>query len=162
MTVDRLGELSPAAWDGVRASAGLTIVSGSRTLLEAIRARTPFLYYNGVIGPGARARRHRPEKLLSLLRLGRRGGIGPTWRRDLLDFSRGRRVRAIIRSRLTARDAGPTIDASDGFRDARSDGPRVLANIARSFAAETSTEASQFARRFRSSTEKAGARRSKD
>jgi hypothetical protein len=51
-----------AEWTTRFARARLRIVTGSRTLLEAMELGGPFLYFNGTLGRGARTRRHRPEK----------------------------------------------------------------------------------------------------
>ena len=64
-------------------------------MLEALELGGPFLYFNGLIGD-RRPHRHRPEKILALLDLGRRARLDPGLLRDLDDFSRGRRVREIV------------------------------------------------------------------
>jgi hypothetical protein len=121
---------SRAEWSRSFRTATLRIVTGSRTLLEAIAIGGPFLYFNGVMNQGARTRRHRPEKIDSLLEVWRRHGVSPTLRHDLADFSRLRRVSPVVRravgdSRWTAEfptrdaavdypaewaDAGPLVD----------------------------------------------------
>jgi hypothetical protein len=93
---------SRESWVQRFARADLRIVTGSRTLLEALMARGPFLYYNGVMNRGSRTRRHRPEKIDSLLAAWRRHGVRSSLRRDLADFSRLRRVRPIVRSAVRA------------------------------------------------------------
>jgi hypothetical protein len=89
--------MSPASWRGRFRRAELRIVTGSRTLLEAIEVGGPFLYFNGVLGAGARSRRHRPEKIRALLASGPGRSLAPDVRRDLADFARGRRVAAVVR-----------------------------------------------------------------
>ena len=90
------GSLAARVWRPRFARAELRIVTGSRSLLEAIELGGPFLYFNGVLGLGRRQRRHRPEKIAALLRLGRRQGMDPSLLRDLGDFARGRRVREVV------------------------------------------------------------------
>lgn len=85
------------AWRRRFAEADVRIVTGSRTLLEAIEDGGRFLYFNGVLGEGTGVRRHRPEKLRALLALGRRTGLSADVRRDLSDFARARRVAAVVR-----------------------------------------------------------------
>ncbi|HEV2231528.1 MAG TPA: hypothetical protein VGS18_05030, partial [Thermoplasmata archaeon] len=82
------------AWRRAFASAALRLVTGSRTLLEAIQVGGPFLYFNGVLGRGRR--RHRPEKIVALLRFWRHRGVDPTILRDLDSFSRGVRLASIV------------------------------------------------------------------
>jgi hypothetical protein len=65
-------------------------------LLEALELGGPFLYFNGLLGSGPSARRHRPEKIAALLRLGQQHGVPQSLRRDLSDFARGRRVRKVV------------------------------------------------------------------
>jgi hypothetical protein len=99
------GPLDAARWRNRFARADLRIVTGSRTLLEAIEHGGPFLYFNGVLGAGARRRRHRPEKIAALLALLRERSADPRLRRDLADFARGRRVGAVVRN-AAARTGG--------------------------------------------------------
>lgn len=96
------GAIDPPSWRARFASAELRIVTGSRTLLEAIEIGGPFLYFNGILGSGAGQRRHRPEKLIALLDRRRRPGIPVDVRRDLADFARGRRVRPVVRAAASA------------------------------------------------------------
>jgi len=91
------GALASRAWRARFDRAELRIVTGSRTLLEAIEEGGPFLYFNGLLGAGTRARRHRPEKLRALLAYAGRSGLGSDVRRDLADFARGRRVASVVR-----------------------------------------------------------------
>ncbi len=106
-------------------AAELRLVTGSRTLLEAVSAGGPFLYFNGVLNRGTRTRRHRPEKIEALLECWRRHGVLASLRQDLADFSRLRRVTAIVRSavgdprwsaRFPARSAA--VDYPAGWDDA--------------------------------------------
>jgi hypothetical protein len=91
-----VGALPPTEWRRQFAAADVRIVTGSRTLLEALELGRPFLYFNGLLGTGASARRHRPEKIASLLRLGRRHRVPRSLQRDLSDFARGRRIRDVV------------------------------------------------------------------
>lgn len=93
--------LTDATWYQRFAGADLRIVTGSRTLLEAIELGGPFLYFNGVLGPGSSPRRHRPEKLDALLTCWSRPGVSARWRRDLAAFGRLRRVAPILRRAAT-------------------------------------------------------------
>jgi hypothetical protein len=85
------------SWRGRFRRAELRIVTGSRTLLEAVEVGGPFLYFNGVLGTGSGSRQHRPEKIRALLATGPGRGLAPDVRRDLADFARGRRVTSIAR-----------------------------------------------------------------
>ena len=69
------GRLEEGAWRRRFADADLRIVTGSRTLLEALEVGGPFLYFNGTLGAGAGRRRHRPEKIAALLELGQGAGV---------------------------------------------------------------------------------------
>ena len=93
--------IRPRTWERRFRSAEVRIVTGSRTLLEAIELGGRFLYFNGVLGSGNRARRHRPEKLFALLEFGRAAGLPADVRRDLADFSRGRWVAEVVRRTAT-------------------------------------------------------------
>jgi hypothetical protein len=84
-----------ARWRREFEEAPVRIVTGSRTLLEALEWGGPFLYFNGIIGSRV-PHRHRPEKIRALLELGRRAKVARSLRRDLADFSRGRRVREVV------------------------------------------------------------------
>ncbi|MCI4360341.1 MAG: hypothetical protein L3J91_01420, partial [Thermoplasmata archaeon] len=118
--VQRVGTASAADWRRAWRWADLVIVTGTRTLLEAIQGRVPFLYFNGVLGRGRSARRHRPEKLDGWLSRARAIEIDEARRRDLSDFARLRRVEPIVRAAATARVE---------------DGPAPIAGIARGFPA---------------------------
>lgn len=87
----------PREWSRSFDRAELRIVTGSRTLLEALAGGGPFLYFNGVLDRGRRTRRHRPEKIEALLGAWRRQGVSRSLCADLSDFSRLRRVEAIVR-----------------------------------------------------------------
>ncbi len=87
----------PRDWARAFDGAELRIVTGSRTLLEALALGGPFLYFNGVLEQGRRTRRHRPEKIDALLRAWHRHGVSRSLCADLSDFSRLRRVEAIVR-----------------------------------------------------------------
>lgn len=91
-----VGSVPRAVWRREFDEARLRIVTGSRTLLEAIEHGGPFLYFNGLVGSRF-PHRHRPEKIVALLELGRRQRIAPRLLRDLADFSRGRRIREIVK-----------------------------------------------------------------
>ncbi len=94
-------EPSPAQeWSRRFRSADLRITTGSRTLLEALVAGGPFLYFNGALNRGPRTRRHRPEKIEGFLRAWRRHRVSASLRRDLSDFSRLRRVSPVLGSAL--------------------------------------------------------------
>lgn len=95
---DRVSEDLPTAraWGREVDAAELRIVTGSRTLLEALSDGVPFLYFNGIVGDGRSQRRHRPEKIRSLLGAWRSEGVRRTLWRDLDAFSRGRRVERVV------------------------------------------------------------------
>lgn len=97
--------IPPRQWWGRFARADLRIVTGSRSLLEAIEVGGPFLYFNGVLGEGSAAHRHRPEKIVALLGLATRTGWPADVRRDLADFASARRVAAVA-ERAARRDGG--------------------------------------------------------
>jgi hypothetical protein len=136
--------MSSAAWSRAFASAGLRIVTGSRTLLEALALGRPFLYYNGTMGDGPRRRRHRPEKVQALLAAWTRAGVPPRIRKDVSDFSLGRRVASIVRSAASDpswRDGWPPRLAPEAFPAEREDGGRYLSALAREFARGRTTAA---------------------
>ncbi|MGA7922808.1 MAG: hypothetical protein WCA77_02395 [Thermoplasmata archaeon] len=87
-----------ARWRRRIRTADVWVVTGSRSLLEAIQLGRPWLYFNGVLGNGPHRRSHRPEKLRALLRVWPSGPGSHRLRRDLRDFSRGRRIPAIVAS----------------------------------------------------------------
>ena len=131
------GPQDPAAWRRRFASAELRIVTGSRTLLEALELGGPFLYFNGILGEGSRRRRHRPEKVAALLAVARAGGVAPDLRRDLADFARGRRVREVVRNASRHRGGWarfPVSIGAVGFRPPYEDAGRLLVAVARALA----------------------------
>jgi hypothetical protein len=133
------GPIPASRWARSFRRAAVRIVTGSRSLLEALELRGPFLYFNGLLGRGARARRHRPEKVVQLLALARRAGWPADVVVDLADFSRGRRV-AEVAARAADAEGGwgrswPAVEPhgfAPGFADART----VVVRFARSLADE--------------------------
>jgi hypothetical protein len=123
----RLRPMSSGEWSRRFRRAELRIATGSRTLLEALLAGGPFLYFNGVLNTGPRTRRHRPEKIDQLLDLWRCQGVAPSLRRDLSDFSRLRRVSPIVRRAV--RD--PRWSAQFPSRTAAADYPPAWAHAGR-------------------------------
>ena len=128
------GAVAASRWRRRFRDAEVRIVTGSRTLLEAIEVGGPFLYFNGVLGEGPARRRHRPEKLTELLALLRENGAPADLVRDLADFGRGRRVRAVVR-RAAGREGGwarfPRRLRTGGFRAPYDDAGRLLVRVAR-------------------------------
>jgi hypothetical protein len=127
------GPVDPASWRRRFAGAEVRIVTGSRTLLEAIECGGPFLYFNGVVGEGARRRRHRPEKIAALLDARRGGEFSSDLRRDLADFARGRRVRSIVRAAAARADGWarfPRRLGAVGFRPPYHDAGRLVTAVA--------------------------------
>jgi hypothetical protein len=125
------------AWRERFDSAGVRITTGSRTLLEALRLRRPFLYFNGTMAAGNRRRRHRPEKVQTLLAAWRAEGASPEVLRDLEDFSKGRRVADVVGRAATDpqwRRSFPRSSPVSGFGPERRDGGRFLVRVARTFA----------------------------
>jgi hypothetical protein len=122
------------AWEQRFRAAELRIVTGSRTLLEAIEVAGPFLYFNGVLATGTRRRRHRPEKIAALLALGGDVGIPADLRKDLADFARGRRIGPIV-ARAAVRAGGwshfPTFESA-AFPAPYEDAGELLVAVARS------------------------------
>ena len=129
-----VGPVDAAEWNRRFARAELRIVTGSRTLLEALEVGGPFLYFNGVLGTGRRKRRHRPEKLAALLDLGRRNGVAAPLLRDLSDFGRGRRVRSVVSRAAHRRGAGARVPRAFGrpaFRAPLDDAGALIVRVAR-------------------------------
>ena len=128
------GPLPAAAWQARFRRASLRLVTGSRSLLEALVVGGPFLYFNGVLGRGAARRRHRPEKIVAFLEIARPAGWPTELLRDLRDFSRGRRV-AEIAARAARREAGwgrfPSAPPVRGFAEGFADAGAVLVRFAR-------------------------------
>ncbi len=94
-----------AGWQRRFAAAELRIVTGSRSLLEALERGGPFLYFNGVLGSGSRTRRHRPEKIRALIAVGRELGVPRRLLADLGRFAAGEDVVGVVR-RCAAGRAG--------------------------------------------------------
>jgi hypothetical protein len=117
--------LPASDWRRRFANADVRVVTGSRTLLEALTIGGPFLYFNGILGLGSGTRRHRPEKLQALLRSRAGRALPVDVRRDLADFGRGRRVAEVTR-RAADRAGGwarfprrwPVHGFAPGFADA--------------------------------------------
>ena len=135
--VELLDRPIPAAEWGARfRGAHLRVVTGSRTLLEALEVGGPFLYFNGVLGRGSATRRHRPEKIVGWLEAeGRR--LAPDLRRDLADFARARRVREVVRRAARAEGGWarfPTGGPGPGFRPPFDDAGRLIEEVARALA----------------------------
>jgi hypothetical protein len=131
------GPVDPAAWARRFAGAEVRIVTGSRTLLEAVEHGGPFLYFNGVLGDGARRRRHRPEKIDALLEVARAAGVPSGVRRDLADFARGRRVHAVVRNALHRSDGWadfPRQLRPVGFEPPYDDAGHLVVAVARALA----------------------------
>jgi len=125
------------AWRARFAAADLRVVTGSRSLLEAIEVGGPFLYFNGILGRGATRRRHRPEKLRELLTVLRQRDSPEDLLRDLADFGSGRRVAAVV-TRAANREGGwrrfPRRVAPVGFRAPYDDAGRLIVAVARRLA----------------------------
>ncbi len=137
-------------WRARFQEATLRVVTGSRTLLEALEVGGPFLYFNGVLGRGPGTRRHRPEKIVAWL-AAERARLAPDLRRDLADFARGRRVRAVVQR--AARGEGgwsrfPTGAPEPGFRPPFDDAGRLIEEVARALARDP-TDARGIVRRVR-------------
>ncbi|HLM70976.1 MAG TPA: hypothetical protein VK423_06320 [Thermoplasmata archaeon] len=117
--------------------ADLRIVTGSRTLLEAMEVGGPFLYFNGVLGRGPSRRRHRPEKIRAWLDLAGRAGVSPALRRDLADFARGRRIVEVVRRAARQEDGWGRFPSSlgpAGFPASHRDAGRLVVAVARELA----------------------------
>jgi len=146
-----VGPIPARRWRREFREASLRIVTGSRSLLEALEVGGPFLYFNGVLGRGAARRRHRPEKIVELLRLVRGTGWPEDLRRDLGDFARGRRVAEVVR-RAASGEGGwrrfPTPPPPAGFPPGFDDAGRLLLRVVREFA-RGRERAEELADRFR-------------
>ena len=127
----------PRTWRRRFRRAELRVVTGSRTLIEAMELGGPFLYFNGVLGRGAGRRPHRPEKIRAWLDLARTAGVAPGVRRDIADFARGRHVADVV-ARAARREDGwarfPRALGPVGFPADRSDAGRVIVAVARALA----------------------------
>ncbi|MGC2790191.1 MAG: hypothetical protein WA547_09135 [Thermoplasmata archaeon] len=131
------GPVDPVAWARRFAGAEVRIVTGSRTLLEAVELSGPFLYFNGVLGDGARRRRHRPEKIDALLEVARAASVPRELRRDLADFARGRRVRAVVRHAVQGVDGWASFPRQFrpvGFEPPYDDAGHLVVAVARALA----------------------------
>jgi hypothetical protein len=128
------GPMPSKAWQRRFAAADLRIVTGSRTLLEAMELGGPFLYFNGTLAEGSARRRHRPEKLRELLAALRLRSAPPDLVLDLAEFGRGRRVRSIIR-RAADRTGGwarfPRRIGPSGFPPPYDDAGRLMVAVGR-------------------------------
>jgi len=139
--VETVGSLSPRHWTAVWRSADLVIVSGSRSLLEAIDRGVPFLYFNGVLGVGRRTRRHRPEKIAGLLPWLRAEHAPLEVRRGLAAFARAHRVAEVSRDALLRpawRSWSPRRTRSSGYPEGFGDAGEVAVTLARRLAAAAS------------------------
>lgn len=117
-------------WDRAR----LVLVTGSRSLLEALHRQVPFLYFSGVSGSGARTRRHRPEKIQGLLRLLQLSGAPAQLRGDLDRFSRAQSVEPILRRALGGSPRRPRAwPWSVGFRPTFGSAERLVVDVVRRF-----------------------------
>ena len=126
-----------ALWHRRFSSADLRIVTGSRSLLEALEVGGRFLYFNGVLGDGAARRRHRPEKISELVALVGRQRWPRDLLRDLSDFALGRRVREVVRRAAGRRGGGaspPRPLRPSGFEVPFDDAGSLLLAVARDLA----------------------------
>ena len=132
--VDPLGDRT---WRQRFRDAQVRVVTGSRSLLEALEHGGPFLYFNGVLGVGAARRRHRPEKILAFLALAQRQRWPSDLRADLADFSLGHRVEPVVRRAAAAEGSWrrfPLPPRPQGYPTGFEDAGRVLVEFARAFA----------------------------
>jgi hypothetical protein len=130
-----LPELTQPRWERKFRSADLRIVTGSRTLIEALEHGGPFLYFNGAMGAGAATRRHRPEKIDRLMSVWREARVSRQLRRDLADVSRLRRVDEVVRRALSDsrwRASFPAGIPTRGFAPPFDRGEELIATVARS------------------------------
>ena len=145
------GRLGERAWRRRFAAAELRIVTGSRTLLEAMELGGPFLYFNGVLGSGARLHRHRPEKVAALIAMGREHGWPAGLLRDIGDFARARRIPEVV-ARAARRSGSwarfPRTRAPLGFRPPYDDAGALLVAVARELG-RPGASASAIVRSFR-------------
>jgi hypothetical protein len=152
LSIRRVDPLAARGWDRIFRGSDLRIVTGSRSLLEALELGGPFLYYNGAGGRGAARRAHRPEKIRGLLELWRRAGVAASLRADLRDFARGRRVGPIVLRALTEpgwRKTFPERPLPTGFPEPYGGGDRLLRAIVADWS-EGEPDSPRFARRWRS------------
>jgi len=129
----RSDPLAPTSWSRRFRSAALRIVTGSRSLLEALEVGGPFLYFNGVLGQGSARRRHRPEKIARFLEIARSSGWPPDLVNDLAAFSSGRRV-ALVSAAAAQGQGGwrrfPSPPRPLGFARGFDDAAQVLVRCA--------------------------------
>ena len=104
VSFELLSPVPTRLWKPKFRAAALRIVTGSRTLLEALELGGPFLYFNGVLRSDGRYRRHRPEKIVSLVRLFQRLKVDHRIIADLDAFSRGFRVAEVVRRAISDRE----------------------------------------------------------
>ena len=144
----------PADWRRRFVDADLRIVTGSRTLLEAMELGAPFLYFTGALGAGRRTRRHRPEKIVALLSVLGHQGAPPDLARDLRDFALGRRVGDIAR-RAADREGGwsrfPRRIGPVGYPSGYGDAGRLIVRVATALARDP-TAADAIVQRVRASS----------
>ena len=129
--------MAAPAWRSAFRHAAVRIVTGSRSLLEALELGGPFLYFNGVLGNGRQRRRHRPEKIVQLLALARSAGWPTDLLSDLRAFSAGRRVAEVVVRAANAEGGWrrfPPAPAPSGFAPGFESGGAVLVELARRFA----------------------------
>ncbi len=82
---------SSQVWDHTLVGAHLVIVGGSQSLVDALAAGKPFLYFNGFSsGSAGDSRAYRREKLQNLLTAWKARGVSVRVRQDLLDFADAR------------------------------------------------------------------------
>lgn len=125
--------MAPRRWRRTFAHADLRVVTGSRTLLEALALGGPFLYFNGATGAGRRTRRHRPEKIDRLLAAWSRLGVPSALRRDIADVARLRRVPEVVRRAVRDppwRSGFPKGVPSLGYPEGFERGEEVVAALA--------------------------------
>ena len=143
------GPVGRTAWRRAFRDAELRIVTGSRSLLEALQLGAPFLYFNGVLADGRRRRRHRPEKVRALLALARDAGWPETLRADLDAFSRGRRIADVV-ERAGRREDGwrsfPPAPAPVGYAPGYEDAGAVIVRCANELARQGGSAAAIVAR----------------
>lgn len=97
ITLRVLPRLPLHAWERKVRDSDLVIVGGSQSLVDVLRIRVPFLYFNGFLGsPGEPARAFRREKLRSLVNAWKARGVSGRVLRDLSDFADARRTSTVL------------------------------------------------------------------
>ncbi len=138
----RVAPIASALWRREFRGAALRIVTGSRSLLEALELGGPFLYFNGLVGTGPSRRRHRPEKIIEMLRLAHATGWPSDLCHDLDDFSRGLRLASVV-ERAARRRGGwqrfPRCPSPVGLAPGYDDAGTVLLRFAGELAAGSVT-----------------------